>query len=102
MSHVPVTSVHRYVGDPFTLQITVEGLTEPQVTTARWACRSVVKTLGAGISKVDDGGTARLDIDITKTDTEAIGTGDHDWQAAAGGVEPPIVATGSLRLSARL
>lgn len=102
MSHVPHTKLHWFTGDKFTLQITVTGLTQAQVTVARWVCRTVVKTLGAGITVVDDGGVARLDIDITKTDTEAIGPGVFAWQAAAGGTDPPVVAAGTLELSPRL
>lgn len=102
MSHIPTTDIHRYVGDPFTHQITVTGLTAAQVTVARWVCRTVVKTIGAGITVVDDGGVARLDVTITKADTEAIGPPAFAWQAAAGGTDPPIVADGNLRLSPRL
>ncbi len=102
MSHVPETKIHRYVGDPFELQVTVTGLTAGQVTVARFACEGVVKTLGSGITVTDDDGKARLDIDITKADTEAIGKGGFSWQVAAGGTDPPVVAVGSLELTARL
>lgn len=102
MSHVPETKIHRYVGDEFELQVTVTGLTAGQVTVARFACSTIVKTLGSGIAVTDDDGTARLDIDITKADTEAIGEKAHSWQVAAGGTDPPIVAVGSLTLDPRL
>lgn len=107
MSHVPRTNIHRYVGEKFMLKVTVKGLTPGQVTVANWKAvkksgvASVTKTLGTGITA---GGIeeAILSVDITKADTESLGQGVHDWQADAGGPDPPIVAVGTLELSARL
>lgn len=102
MTHVPETSIHRFVGDPFELRVTVTGLTAGQATVARFACSTVVKTIGSGITVTDASGVARLDIDITRADTETIGNGGFEWQAAAGGTDPPIVAKGVLTLDPRL
>lgn len=103
MSHLPSgNEYHRYIGDSLEIQVTVTGLTAGQVTVARFACKTVVKTIGDGITVTDDDGTARLDITLDKEDTEAIGEKAHSWQVAAGGTDPPIVAVGSLTLDPRL
>lgn len=101
MSHLVPQQLHRYVGDPVTIRITIEELLPAQVTVARWVAGSVVKTLVAGIAETGVT-TAVIEVDITKADTDALGEGLHDWQAAAGGINPPIIAFGTLQLDPRL
>jgi hypothetical protein len=103
MSHIPKTPiVHRFVGDPFQLRITVQGLTQAQVTAATFRAGSLTKTLGDGITVDDEDGTAVLVVDVTRLDSQALGRGHHDWQAAAGGTDPPVVAYGGIQLDPRL
>lgn len=106
MTHLDKQFVHRHVGDPVTIQATIEGLDAAQVTAARWTCINeagtpVTKTLGSGITK---SGTvpAVLDIAVDKADTDTLGEGVHDWQLAAGSTNPPVVAFGALQLDERL
>jgi hypothetical protein len=102
VSHIPRTDIHRYVGDEFTLRVTVDGLTQGQVTAATWRCGEVSKAKDDGITVEDDEGAAVLVVTITSADTTLLGSGVRSWQAAAGANPPPIVAAGTLNLEARV
>jgi hypothetical protein len=102
MSHLPRTDFHRHAGDPFNLQITVAGLTQAQTTTALFRAGTIAKVKDSGITVSEVGGQAVLTVAIARADTLAMQPKKYDWQAAAGGADPVVVAYGTFDLAPRL
>lgn len=123
MPHLPDHDpMHRYVGDPATLLVPVEGLLAADANEANWRAQGVQSlsfTLADAELSVLSGSEAKskypdadltigddeavLEVILSSTQTSGVGIGRWRWQAAAGETAPPPVAgRGELVMSRRI
>jgi hypothetical protein len=103
MSHIPRTDFDRHAGDPFNLEITVADLAPGSVLSAVFRAGPISKVKDSGITVTDPGGGASLlTVAIARADTINVSPKTYDWQCAAGGTDPVVVAYGTFELKPRL